>query len=328
VLGFESGEILLLDDAGDAGARLRSVSTSKNAHDGGVLSLAAHPQHADRLYSGGNDRMIKAWEIGSHPSDPILEFTEAGSGIAHIAFDASGDLLLSGGSGNMGAQNVARLWDARSAPGAERVQLAARAHSEFLWAEGQRRSRGISFPPGLLEDQIEFLRSDPFLVEGIEDPAWQDRIREAAVRYRRSRGPLFEPATRWILRELRPGVAPGRSERAYAEAVALASENERHGATALLGGLIRTGRIGAARDLDRDLPIRVPELRVDPLAVPFAIEFHCFRALLHAPPFGDEPEEAAAHLATAERLFAAAPPEDRQEAAPLLEEARGRAKER
>jgi hypothetical protein len=322
VIGSIDGAILVLDDASDRNAPLRPMANHPQ-HEGYVHFFAFHPLDPDRLYSGGADRLIKAWDLGGSTDDPVLELTDPGSPIASFAFDATGDRMLAGAAGNQGSQNVAQLWEAVDPEELDRSRRGERARFEYLWKEAQRRLRQVALPPGPLADQIRALESAPDLTAGIDDEEWAALLCETAVRYRRSRGPDDMAAARWLLGRL----APDSDETVWPAALETTIEHalvEPHPyLAALLGALVRTGDIEAALDLERDLPLWILDYESDPASIPFAIELHCFRALLHARPGGDM-ELARESLELAERVLGTASEELRRAAEPFVNEARDR----
>lgn len=92
------------------GLRMNRLAQELSGHVAKVNSLTFHPTEP-RLVSGGDDRLIKIWDLEN--------FTEAASLRGHLdqiealAFDPSGQRLASAGQGGLGSDNVVRLWETR-----------------------------------------------------------------------------------------------------------------------------------------------------------------------------------------------------------------------
>jgi WD40 repeat protein len=125
-------------------------AASLTGHAGPVYGLAFHAE-APRLFSGGEDRLLRVWDLDSMTELVALHGPKGQ--IWDVAFDAAGDRAFAAHCGNQGNDNVVAVWEAE-APVVVREHRARFARYRLDVRSAAWEFRGLLDElPAYLEDQ-------------------------------------------------------------------------------------------------------------------------------------------------------------------------------
>ncbi|GAM28136.1 hypothetical protein SAMD00019534_113120 [Acytostelium subglobosum LB1] len=94
-------------DLGDGNDNFIRANWSFTGHDGAVLGLV-YDEQSNRLFSSGQDKVVKAWDLVS--GDCVSDLTGHTAAIKALALHTTSGLLFSGG----GSDRFVKVWDIRS----------------------------------------------------------------------------------------------------------------------------------------------------------------------------------------------------------------------